>query len=32
VLEQVSLADIVEGSLPAIVRDLAAEPDAWARH
>lgn len=32
VLEQVSLADIVEGSLPAIVRELAAEPDAWTRH
>jgi len=32
VLEQVSVADIVEGSLPAIVRELAADPDAWARH
>ena len=32
VLERVSLADVVEGSLPASVRDLAAEPDAWTRH
>jgi len=32
VLEQVSLADMVEGSLPASVRALAAEPDAWTRH
>ncbi len=32
VLEQVSLADIVDGSLPDIVRALAADPDAWARH
>jgi Rrf2 family protein len=32
VLERVSLADIVQGSLPATVRQLAAEPDAWTRH
>jgi Rrf2 family protein len=32
VLEQVSLAEIVDGSLPPVVRELAAEPDAWTRH
>jgi Rrf2 family protein len=29
VLEQVSLADVVEGSLPARVRTLLERPDAW---
>jgi Rrf2 family protein len=32
VLEEVSLADIVDHSLPPAVRQLAAEPDAWTRH
>jgi len=30
VLEHVTLADLVGGELPAEVRNLAAEPDAWA--
>jgi Rrf2 family protein len=30
VLEQVTLADLVSGELPASVKDLAASPDAWA--
>jgi DNA-binding IscR family transcriptional regulator len=29
VLDQVTLADVVNGSLPDKVRDLAAEPGAW---
>ena len=32
VLEQVSLADVVRGDLPDHVRQLAADPDAWAPH
>jgi Rrf2 family protein len=32
VLEQVTLADVVKGELPASVRALAADPDAWAPH
>jgi Rrf2 family protein len=32
VLEQVSLADVARGSLPDHVRQLAADPDAWAPH
>jgi len=32
VLEQVTLADIASGELPAHVRELAADPDAWAPH
>jgi Rrf2 family protein len=32
VLEQVSLADLAGGRLPAHVRKLAADPDAWAPH
>jgi Rrf2 family protein len=32
VLEQVSLADVARGSLPDHVRELAADPDAWAPH
>jgi Rrf2 family protein len=30
VLEQVTLADVARGELPASVRELAADPDAWA--
>jgi Rrf2 family protein len=29
VLEEVTLADLVSGNLPASVKDLAASPDAW---
>ena len=29
VLEEVSLADLVDGRLPAAVRDLVDDPDAW---
>jgi Rrf2 family protein len=32
VLEQVTLADVASGRLPASVRRLAADPDAWAPH
>ena len=32
VLERVSLADLARGELPANVRELAADPDAWAPH
>ena len=32
VLEQVTLADVASGRLPAGVRALAADPDAWAPH
>jgi Rrf2 family protein len=32
VLEQVSLADVARGELPDHVRQLAADPDAWAPH
>jgi len=32
VLEQVSLADVASGELPDHVRQLAADPDAWAPH
>ena len=32
VLERVSLADVARDDLPAHVRTLAADPDAWARH
>jgi Rrf2 family protein len=32
VLEQVTLADVAGGELPAHVRELAADPDAWAPH
>lgn len=31
VLEHVTLADVASGELPAAVRELTAEPDAWAR-
>jgi Rrf2 family protein len=32
VLEKVTLADLARGSLPASVKRLAADPDAWAAH
>jgi Rrf2 family protein len=32
VLEQVSLADVARSELPDHVRQLAADPDAWAPH
>jgi Rrf2 family protein len=32
VLEKVTLADLARGSLPASVRRLAANPDAWTSH
>ena len=32
VLERVTLADVARGELPAHVRELAADPDAWAPH
>jgi Rrf2 family protein len=32
VLEQVSLAEVARGQLPEHVRQLAADPDAWAPH
>jgi Rrf2 family protein len=32
VLEQVTLAHLVEGKLPARVRKLTADPDAWVPH
>ena len=31
VLEHVTLADVASGTLPAVVEELTAEPDAWAR-
>jgi Rrf2 family protein len=32
VLERVTLADVARGELPAHVRALAADPDAWSPH
>jgi Rrf2 family protein len=32
VLEKVTLADLASGELPASVRELAGDPDAWAPH
>ena len=32
VLESVTLADVASGRLPAAVRKLTADPDAWAPH
>jgi Rrf2 family protein len=32
VLEQVTLADVAGGELPANVRELTSEPDAWVSH
>ena len=32
VLEEVTLADLARGELPAAVEALAADPDAWAPH
>jgi len=31
VLEKVTLADVVDGRLPAPVRKLLRDPDAWTR-
>ena len=32
VLEAVTLADVASGELPAVVRDLVSDPEAWAPH
>ena len=32
VLEAVTLADVASGELPELVRDLVADPEAWAPH
>src|SRR5215204_4600840 len=32
VLEEVTLADVASGELPANVRELTSEPDAWISH
>lgn len=32
VLEEVTLADVAGGELPSVVRDLVADPEAWAPH
>jgi Rrf2 family protein len=32
VLEKVSLADVIAGTLPAHVRRMTADPDAWVAH
>src|SRR5213595_42801 len=32
VLEEVTLADVARGDLPAAVRELVADPEAWAPH
>jgi Rrf2 family protein len=32
VLEAVTLADVAGGELPAVVRDLVADPEAWGPH
>ncbi|HEY2637814.1 MAG TPA: Rrf2 family transcriptional regulator [Solirubrobacteraceae bacterium] len=32
VLEEVSIADVAQGSLPDVVRELAADADAWSPH
>jgi uncharacterized protein (DUF1800 family) len=32
VLEEVTLADVASGELPAAVRELVADPEAWAPH
>jgi Rrf2 family protein len=32
VLEEVTLADVAGGELPAAVRELVADPEAWAPH
>ena len=32
VLEAVTLADVAGGELPTVVRDLVADPEAWAPH
>ena len=32
VLETVTVADLARGDLPAVIEELAADPDAWAPH
>ena len=32
VLEEVTLADVAHGQLPAPVEELTRDPDAWLRH
>jgi hypothetical protein len=32
VLEEVTLADVARGELPSAVRELVADPEAWAPH
>ena len=32
VLEQVTIADLARGELPAMIEELAADPDAWQPH
>jgi DNA-binding IscR family transcriptional regulator len=32
VLEKVSLADVIAGTLPAHVKRMTADPDAWVAH
>jgi Rrf2 family protein len=32
VLEEVTLADVASGELPGVVRELVADPEAWAPH
>ena len=32
VLEEVTLADVAQGELPSAVRELVADPEAWAPH
>jgi Rrf2 family protein len=32
ILEEVTLADVASGELPAVVRELVADPEAWAPH
>ena len=32
VLESVTLADVARGELPDVVRELVADPEAWAPH
>jgi DNA-binding IscR family transcriptional regulator len=32
VLESVTLADVAGGELPTVVKELVADPEAWAPH
>jgi Rrf2 family protein len=32
VLEEVTLADVAQGDLPSAIRELVADPEAWAPH